>query len=321
MDENAIKALLGNENGEITEEKLDELLELLQLFEGPSAGGDNAAAADDSNAADDADEADDDDVMMMDPDTAEKSASQWHNDAVGLVRAGNYSRAVQMCMAGLEFFPNDVDLLADTIKYSSDCGKQEIAEKYYGRLLKLPRGSWNWRAYIFSLDYLNLNAAANEAACRQLIADGKRYLPYEEKIYMCESELESKLGNQEQSMAILKEALQRLPNAPQCALRLMDMQMERGLYRQVIETADYGISASCEAQPSINIPYLLFIRTLAQDAILHQRKAAKETVTAEEIDALHTVYGTLKTEFPELLRFGRVISTRQKCLNFMKLTA
>lgn len=68
MDENAIKALLGNEDGEITEEKLDELLELLQLFEGPSAGGDNAA--DDNN------DADDDDEMMMESDTMEKSASQ-----------------------------------------------------------------------------------------------------------------------------------------------------------------------------------------------------------------------------------------------------
>lgn len=314
-----IKNLLGNEDGEITEEKIDELMELLQMFEGSQASSGNAADVDD-----DVDD-DDDDEMMMDleenPDAAEKSASQWHNDAVALARAGNYGRAVQMCMNGLKAFPNDVDLLADTIKYSSDCGRQEIAEEYYGRLLKIPRGSWNWRAYIFSLDYLNMNAAANEAASRQLIADGKRYLPYEEKVYMCESELESKLGNQEQSMAILKEALQRLTNAPLCALHLVDMQMERGLYRQVIETADYGISASCEVQPSINIPYLLLVRTLAQDAILHQRKAAKETVTAEEIDALHTAYGVLKSEFPELLRFGRVITTRQKCLNFMKLTA
>ena len=268
------------------------------------------------DSAPDIEDEDDDDGTEEDG----MDADDYHNAAVDHARHNKYKRAVQTCIKGLGSFPQNVDLLADTIKYSCHAGDLKTAAEYYDRLVKIPRNRWNWRAYTFSFDYLIQDAGANEKECRDIIADYKRYLPHEEKAFMSQSELEGALGNNESSMNVLVEALNQLSNAPQCALRLADMQMERGMYGDVIKTVDYGLSASCETQPSINIPYLLLIRTLAEDALLHQHKAAGEVVTAEEVNSLLKEYATLNDEFPEMIRYGRVIKIREKCLKFLQLS-
>lgn len=255
-----------------------------------------------------------------DMDENDMDSDDYHNKAVNRARRGRNREATDICMEGLEKFPLNVDLLADTIKYSSEAGDMQTAADHYSILKKnVPFQCWNWRAFTFSFDYLlKEDPIANEDECRSIVEHYKKYLPYEEKANMAESELEAALGNAEGSMSVLKDAISTHTNASQCALRLADMQMERGLFGDVLTTTNYGIAASAEVQPSINIPYLYYIRALAKDHLLHKKVCAGEPVTKEELEALKEEYDLILDEFPELMRHAHTIKTRAKMLKFVK---
>lgn len=274
-----------------------DILELLSRMSGLVSGSD--------------DDNDDDDNGM--------DSDDYHNKAVDRARRGRNHEALEICMEGLKKFPLNVDLLADIIKYSSDAGNMRIAAEHYTILKeKVPFRRWNWRAFTFSFDYLlKEDPIANEDECRVIVEHYKKYLPYEEKASMAESELELALGNAEGSMSVLKEAICTLANASQCALRLADMQMDRGLFSDALVTANYGIAASAEPQPSINIPYLCYIRVLAKDHLLHKKACAGEPVTKDELESLKEEY-CLLNDFPELERHTHMIKVRMKTLKFIK---
>lgn len=255
-----------------------------------------------------------------DADESDMDSDDYHNKAVDRARRGKNREAAGICMEGLKKFPRNVDLLADTIKYSSEAGDMQTAAAHYSILKEnVPFQRWNWRAFTFSFDYLlKKDPIANEDECRRIIAHYKKYLPYEEKASMAESELEEALGNAESSMNVLKEAIRTYANASQCALRLADMQMDRGLFADVLATTNYGIAASAEAQPTINVPYLYYIRALAKDHLLHKKECSGEPVTKDELEGLKEEYALLLSEFPELMRHAHTIKMRTKMLKFVK---
>ena len=208
---------------------------------------------------------------------------------------------------------------AEPFVFQFDVGMQTAADHYSILKANVPFQRWNWRAFTFSFDYLlKEDPIANEDECRSIVEHYKKYLPYEEKASMAESELEAALGNAAGSMSVLKEAISTHANASQCALRLADMQMNRGLFVDVLETTNYGIAASAEAQPSINIPYLYYIRALAKDHLLHKKVCSGEPVTKDELEALKEEYDLLLSEFPELMRHAHMIKMRVKMLKFVK---
>ena len=265
--------------------------------------------------------------MVSDSDDEEDSeesdmdSDAYHNNAVDLAHRRRYRDAMEICMKGLKKFPLNVDLLADTIKYSSRAGDMQTASEHYSVLkTSIPFRRWNWRAFTFSFDYLlKEDPVANEGECRSIIENYKKFLPYEEKASMAESALEAALGDAEGSMCVLKEAIRTHANASQCALCLADMQMDRGLYEDVLTTTKYGIAASAETQPSINIPYLFYIRALAKDYLLHKKECTGEAITKEELEALKEEYKLLISVFPEeLMRFADTIKMRAKMLKFVK---
>lgn len=264
-------------------------------------------------------------MSVSDDDDAEDdsglNSDHYHNKAVDYARRGRNREAAEICIKGLRKFPYNVDLLADTIKYSSEAGDIRTAADHYSLLKShIPFQRWNWRAFTFSVEYLlKEDPIANEEECRIIIDNYKKFLPYEEKSSMAESELEAALGNVESSIKVLEKAIQTLTNASQCALRLADMQMDRGLYEKVLTTANYGIAASAEPQPSINIPYLYYLRALAKDYLLHKKELEGEHITKNELETLEEEYELLISEFPELMNQMHTIKMRIKMLKFVKV--
>lgn len=272
-------------------------------------------------------DSDDEDDFSFDDDEEEcgnvMDADDYHNKACGYARKGNLKSGIEVCLKGLKYFPRNVDLLADIIQYSSESGDWSTAAKYYGVLRKtIPFHRWNWRAFTFSARYLlDEDPVENEAECRMLISNYKKYIPYEEKICMVESELEEALGNRERSMQVLEEAIATRSNASQCALRLMDKQMDRGMFEEAVHTANYGMAASAEAQPSINMPYLCYLRALAKDHLLHKKECMHEPVSQKEVDAMVKEYKLLMNEFPvKMMHFRSNIHERISMLAFIQTT-
>ena len=273
--------------------------------------------------ADDDDEDSDDDDDNEAEIEGNMDADDYHNKACDYARRGSTKQAAEVCLKGLKYFPMNVDLLADTIKYSSDSGDMKTAAKHYAILKKsIPFSRWNWRAYTFSIDYLlGENPAANEAECRQLVENYKKFIPHEEKSCMAESELEMSIGNSGRSMEVLVNAIATRSNASQCALRLADMQMDRGMYEAVVDTANYGIAASAEAQPSINVTYLYYLRALAKDHLIHKKEYAHEAISSEEVRIMEKEYDLLLEKFPrQMVRFASNIKLRSDMLAFIQTT-
>jgi len=248
-------------------------------------------------------------------------ADDYHNKACDYARRGRTKQAADVCLKGLKHFPMNVDLLADTVKYSSDSGDMKTAAKYYAILKNsIPFSRWNWRAYTFSIDYLlGENPSENEAECRMLVDNYKKFIPYEEKSCMAESELEMAVGNSERSMEVLVDAIATRSNASQCALRLADMQMDRGMFEAVVNTANYGIAASAEAQPSINVPYLYYLRALAKDHLIHKKEYVHHAVSCEEVREMEKEYNLLLEKFSrQMIRYGSNIRMRISMLAFIR---
>lgn len=247
--------------------------------------------------------------------------NDYHNKSADLARKGKIREAADMCSRGLEKFPYNKDLLADAIKYSSDVGDISAAEEYLKKLNeRVSRNTWNWRAYTFVLDFLMKDFSKNEKLCREIIADYKKNLPYEEKSAVAESELEEKLGNHGKSKEILAQTVKERFNAPQCALRLLDLQLQQGEFEEALRTSDYFLIASCEAQPSTNTNYQLYVRCLAEDAILHKKLYEDGSVTEDEVERMKGLYEKI-LKIPELgIRFGSNIKDRMVMLDFMKIS-
>ena len=262
---------------------------------------------------------DDDDDDDDDDDEDGLNADEVHNKAVHYSRSGKPRTAMEICMKGLERFPNNADLLADTVKYASECGDMAEAQKHYELLkTRLPVTSWNWRAFTFSFDYLMGDPITNEKECRKVVESYERVLPYEQRAYLAECELEEALGNAEGAMTVLHGAVHKLANAAQCALKLADMQLDRGQYNEAHKTALYGIAAA-ESQPSINAPYLLYVCALARDHELHEKVMNGEPVTQDEVDALEHQYSILGNDFPELIQYRSNIKRRARMLQLVEV--
>lgn len=69
-----------------------------------------------------------------DMDDNDMDSDDYHNKAVDRARRGRNREATDICMEGLKKFPLNVDLLADTIKYSSEAGDMQTAADHYSIL-------------------------------------------------------------------------------------------------------------------------------------------------------------------------------------------
>lgn len=294
----------GNPEGE---ERLHDLFKMMAHMRG-------ADSTDEYDIAFDEDEKEEESGAGMD-------AEAYHNKACVYSLSGKHKKAIEVCQKGLKHFPMNVDLLASIIAYCSDSGDQKSAAQYYATLKdSIPFPRWGWRAYMYAIRYLlSEDPVKNEAECRMLVSNYRKYIPYEEKSYLAESELEEALGNRERSMQVLEEAIATRNNASMCALRLVGMQMDRGMYEEALHTANYGIAASAEAQPSINMPHLCYLRALVKDYLVHRKEFVSEPVSREEVEEVEKEYRLLLKEFSvKMMRHATNIKERISMLAFIE---
>ncbi|MCR5479337.1 MAG: hypothetical protein K6F27_05670 [Ruminococcus sp.] len=244
-------------------------------------------------------------------------ADEYHNEGVEAARARDYQKACDIVVKGNKEFPGCVDLIADCIHYSSLCFRDDIAVEYYKRLRQLPLKCYNWRAFSFAIDFLMKDYNKNENEIRKVIEEYKCNIPYEERALESEAELEEKLGNVDKAIDILTEAINRFPNASQCAIKLLEYQLDKGLYADAIKTARYGMSC-IETQPSVNLPYFALCECLILDHFLHLKANKGEKISKQEIITLSEKYQTLSSKFKcDLRHYRSVIEMRRNLLAFI----
>ncbi|MBR1797553.1 MAG: hypothetical protein IJ757_06060 [Clostridiales bacterium] len=245
----------------------------------------------------------------------------YHNMSVDAVNRGNPAKAYEICEEGLEKFPNDPDLLADRITYAVNMNDMERAleaKEELHRILSMDR--WNWRCFFFSCEFMIKADVRNyEAECRRVISCFKEYIPYDERSDLAEYLLEEALGNNDAALEVLERAVTDRSYACQCSVALCDLYLGRGRYEDVIKTANYGLAASAKPQEMVNTAYLLFLRALSEDHLIHMKIYRGETVTADELELVRSEYKLIQEEFLQFLHnYSNTIDIRSKLLSVIK---
>lgn len=297
------------EDVEGDDEDLDGLLSRFDLGSHPD---DEADIPDDLD--DDLDDLDDLDNIG--------DADDYHNRSCDLARKSKFKEAAAVCEAGLKKYPNNVDLIADLISYHSKAGNLQEAHRYLDlQMRNIPRSSWNWRSYSFSIDALLAeDVHANEALLRELLADYQSSLPHVERAYLAEHDFEQALGNDANAINALEKAIRIHPAAESCCLRLADYLIERGEFKKSREIAMRGIAASAQSQPAIRTSYCALLICLCDDALLWLDHAAGKPVAAADVQRIKDEYAALDKFNTNLLPYRDQIEDRKTLLDFL-LTA
>ena len=234
-------------------------------------------------------------------DRIQGSESDYHNLAVEFSRQDCEPFAAAVATIGVGVYPMSTDLLADVIKYSQQIGDSASCQKGINRLKKINRKYWNWRTFVFVIDFLkdSLSSSSNSkkfetnlADAKQFIEEFKQYIPYDERAYVKDAELYQHEGNYSKTICVLEAGIEKIAVAPQCCMKLAGLYLELGKYDKVEEYARKGLLAATQDQPTVSLGYLYYLLALSMDADRIKRRQMGEPIDNGKIQSIMTAYQT-----------------------------
>lgn len=220
-----------------------------------------------------------------------ESANSYHNAASRLAKENKFGQASEKVKEGLRFYPGNIDLLADGVKFCDIATRTECFES----LNRIGYNYWNWRAFTFCIDCLveQISDAdkSDPAISKQLdvlrdkaltLADEfVRLWPCDERAYKARADVLKTKGSTGRNKAMdYYESIffstggeqGGLPSYPmaQCCVDYADMLSEDGEYENVINVCRIGIAGTAQEQPSASTAYLYYVKALAEDALIHR---------------------------------------------------
>jgi tetratricopeptide (TPR) repeat protein len=204
--------------------------------------------------------------------------SDYHNLSVEFAKRECPQYALGTAKLGAQRFPFSTTLLADIILYGQKVCAFDDCEKAFNRLHQIPHAYWEWRSFVFAIDYLKDSLSwvqsieiyeKNRSNAFELIKVFKETIPFDERAYVAEAEMYTLVSDIEKAISVLETAIKKVEVAPQCCLKLADLYLDLGKYEDVLKTAAIGIRATTQGQPTASIPYFFYVSALARDALLH----------------------------------------------------
>jgi len=200
------------------------------------------------------------------------STDDFHNLGSELTRRDQDTLAVKIADLGLQAFPDDVDLLSDGVEWSSQIGDTQRAEELYNQLRSIDLSLWNWRAFTFAGNLLELTHRPEEAM--KVYEEFRAQLPDDERGYSKPGIYYRRLGKYAEAVDILEKGLAACRRCSQVAFGLSEVYLEQGRYEKAIHAADRALESNAGEQPSVNQSAVLWNRALAQDALFHKELSA-----------------------------------------------
>ena len=245
------------------------------------------------------------------------SADEWHNLSVDLAQSDLNDLACDVLERGLEFYPRNVDLLADYLQYGMECGRAERCGEVCKVLLKVPRVLWSWRGYRFLIGYYkNRMAAAGSgtelekyrSTIDELLGQYRQRFPEDEGSYDCEAEICRELHDQAREEAVLTEAVHRLKVAPKCAMQLAMKLFERGEYEAALHMTQRALNNAMQTQMSVNEAYLHYLSGLSKMALLQLKDEGYPE------DAVLSIYNDFETALRQSLNTAYRRTLKQRAI-------
>lgn len=203
----------------------------------------------------------------------------FHNIAVICAKQDDFDSACRFLDYGLHYYPYNVDLLADYLKYGMKCNQSDQCRNIYKNLVAR-KSNWNWRAYKFAIDYLidltSIDLTDRNHDIISLISDFQTYLPDEEDAYLVEAEYlqnRSKCENNKDIsehtfVSVLQYAISDaspVKKTPKCDLKLASFYYNNGTnIEKAIELLERCKKDSIEIQESVNRNYVFLLSALCK---------------------------------------------------------
>ena len=213
--------------------------------------------------------------------TCSGSPNEFHNLSVNFSKKDDYITACKILERGLEKYPYSTDLLADFLQIGLFCNKEEECKKYYSVLFSIPKTKWTWRAFSFSIDYLQIitdglmeeeSIIANKSAMLNIAEEYAKYYPYEEDVFLARSEVFSYFNEKDKEIECLRVAASRGRKSPKCNLRLADFYFSQGEYEKALEYIARNKTEGIDIQDRINVGYMYYLSGLCRTALLQINK-------------------------------------------------
>jgi len=245
------------------------------------------------------------------------SENDYHNLATTLARNDLHTVAVEVCKAGLAFYGTNIDLLADAIQYTSECGEFSAAESMQMTLTeKVDKRFWNWRCFTFLINFYNMlpYSDSNKETALDLVKTYKETLPYEEKAYMAECETYERYADHSRAVQAMIDGVDKCKMAPQCAGHLAEHYLEIGEFQKAIQAASRALIGNAIPQPSINTGAVFAFRGLAYDGIIHEKLLQGcqiEDMKSEMENAIHDLKCAMRFGFgqPNIATRASILET------------
>ena len=251
---------------------------------------------------------DDNDDEKGNTSVALESAAAICNEAEEAFSFRQYNKAVELCINGLQSYPDDIDIMTNIICFGKEAGRADLSELYANTLLETSRQRFRKQTFVMLLEYLlsSRNVFENEKEIRSLISDFNSFFPYEEKRIAFEAELELHLGNRDGAINILKDALVLYTNAQVCAKHLAQLEIQMGDYAMALEHCRYGLACtSVEAEKDFysdtdTTAFLLFYKLLCEDYLIHHKFIAGQALRFEA-ERIREEYKLLRSKYERKL--------------------
>lgn len=198
-------------------------------------------------------------------------SDDYHNLAAELARGSMYNEACRVLKKGEQYFNKDVDIHADIIEYSTKGGLDYAAESV--RALKTMNSQiWTWRCYEFICDYYRSIGDLTKANI--ICDDFMKAFPNDEHGYRSKAEVLRLLypgqDGIDKSIEVLKTALMKKINCPQCANALAEQYLSIGRYSDALRAANRSVLELAQQQPHVPAAIIFYNRATIQDRMFMQ---------------------------------------------------
>ena len=240
---------------------------------------------------------------------------------------GNTEKALQTCREGLNKYPDNIKLLSEAIILSMELGEEELAGGYYERMKNVSFKVWSGNAYSAAMDYLLLHPEENGEEIKNILENCKKNLKYYTRIYSDEYRYYHLIGEEDKGIESLKAAVSSFKNADVEALRLLEIQMDRGQVLEAEKTCMYCLSNSqVRILKKIEQPYILLILALIDDVKLKEKltspKRAANMDLEPEFIRIEDEYDKLITDCSSALEpYIDMIKAQKTTLEFLRVRA
>lgn len=213
----------------------------------------------------------------------------------------------------------DLDLLSMGLKLTTDLSMNHKAEMFYQKLKEIPEKRWTATAYMRAIEYLLSQGRDEEQEIRDAIEALKKSFPYMESATLLEVQLEETLGNYDYAYTLLEKRIEMFPNAAKCACELAKRQMERGLYKDMMKTVQYGYAASSVSEDENFTDYvsqMMLLEVFAEEHFILERYYEEDLLSATSLKKVIHNYKNLLFD-NELETKSGVIKGRIKLLEHL----